>query len=167
MKVGAFVQQNPDVSVLVAGDRDGKYDGVYQVLALLQQAGVAAAVVADNKYLSEEDLHLKVRDYFVYRNHPEVGTRQHAGVPWKMSRTETVVRSAAPTIGQHNDEVLTGLLGYSKEDVAALRAAGATAPSSCSTLPPRCGAPSWSGRLQQSSARWTGVALQLSGYKYL
>ena len=41
VKVGAFVQQNPDVSVLVAGDRDGKYDGVYQVLALLQQAGVA------------------------------------------------------------------------------------------------------------------------------
>ena len=41
VKVGAFVQQNTDVSVLVAGDRDGKYDGVYQVLALLQQAGVA------------------------------------------------------------------------------------------------------------------------------
>ena len=41
VKVGAFVKQNPDVSVLVAGDRDGKYDGVYKVLALLQQAGVA------------------------------------------------------------------------------------------------------------------------------
>ncbi|AHX14509.1 biopolymer transporter TolR [Dyella jiangningensis] len=40
-KVGAFVKANPEVSVLVAGDRDGKYDGVYQVLAQLQQAGVA------------------------------------------------------------------------------------------------------------------------------
>ena len=40
-KVGAFVKANPDVSVLVAGDRDGKYDGVYQVLADLQQAGVS------------------------------------------------------------------------------------------------------------------------------
>ena len=40
-KVGAFVKVNPEVSVLVAGDRDGKYDGVYQVLAQLQQAGVA------------------------------------------------------------------------------------------------------------------------------
>lgn len=40
-KVGAFVKANPEVSVLVAGDRDGKYDGVYQVLAELQQAGVA------------------------------------------------------------------------------------------------------------------------------
>ena len=40
-KVGAFVKANPDISVLVAGDRDGKYDGVYQVLADLQQAGVS------------------------------------------------------------------------------------------------------------------------------
>jgi len=40
-KVGAFVKANPEVSVIVAGDRDGTYDGVYQVLAQLQQAGVA------------------------------------------------------------------------------------------------------------------------------
>jgi biopolymer transport protein TolR len=40
-KVGAFVKVNPEVSVLVAGDRDGKYDGVYQVLAQLSQVGVA------------------------------------------------------------------------------------------------------------------------------
>jgi biopolymer transport protein TolR len=40
-KVSAFVKANPEVSVIVAGDRDGTYDGVYQVLAQLQQAGVA------------------------------------------------------------------------------------------------------------------------------
>jgi crotonobetainyl-CoA:carnitine CoA-transferase CaiB-like acyl-CoA transferase len=95
------------------------------VAEMLQRAGVAAAVVADNKYLAEEDLHLKDRDYFIYLDHPEVGKRQHAGVPWKMSRTETTVRSAAPTIGQHNDDVLTGVLGYTREEVAGLRAAGA------------------------------------------
>src|SRR5262249_28055709 len=95
-----------------------------EVAEALQRAGIAAAVVADNKYLSEEDVHLKARDYFVYRNHPEVGTRQHAGIPWKMSRTEATVRSPAPLIGQHTDEVLIGLLGYSREDVTRMRAAG-------------------------------------------
>ncbi|HEX7815266.1 protein TolR [Dyella sp.] len=40
-KVGAFVKANPDVSVLVAGDRDGSYNGVYQILTDLQQAGVS------------------------------------------------------------------------------------------------------------------------------
>jgi len=40
-KVGAFVKANPEISVLVAGDRDGTYQGVYQVLADLQLAGVS------------------------------------------------------------------------------------------------------------------------------
>jgi crotonobetainyl-CoA:carnitine CoA-transferase CaiB-like acyl-CoA transferase len=96
-----------------------------EVMEMLQTAGLAAAVVADNKYLSEEEAHLNAREYFVYLNHPEVETRQHAGVPWKMGRTETAVRAAAPTIGQQTDDVLTGLLGYSKEEVARLRADGA------------------------------------------
>jgi benzylsuccinate CoA-transferase BbsF subunit len=96
-----------------------------EVAKTLQAAGIAAAVVADNKYLAEEDEHLKARDYFVYLNHPEVGARQHAGMPWKMSRTECNVRSAAPTIGQHNDEVLSGLLGYNQAQIAELRASGA------------------------------------------
>jgi len=91
----------------------------------LQHAGVAAAVVADNKYLSEEDEQLKARDYFVYREHAEVGTRQHAGMPWKLSRTETSVRAAAPLMGQHTEEILMGLLGYDKAEVAKLRAQGA------------------------------------------
>jgi len=81
--------------------------------------------VADNKYLSEEDEQLKARDYFVYREHAEVGTRQHAGMPWKLSRTETSVRAAAPLMGQHTDEILMGLLGYDKAEVAKLRAQGA------------------------------------------
>jgi biopolymer transport protein TolR len=41
VKMQAFVQQNPDLNVIVAGDRDVKYDGVYQALTALQQAGVS------------------------------------------------------------------------------------------------------------------------------
>jgi benzylsuccinate CoA-transferase BbsF subunit len=95
-----------------------------EIAQVLQNAGVAAAVVADNKFLSEEDPHLKDRGYFVYNEHPEVGTLQHCGIPWKLSRTETSVRSAAPCIGQHTDEVLA-MLGYNSDDIARLRAQGA------------------------------------------
>jgi benzylsuccinate CoA-transferase BbsF subunit len=96
-----------------------------EVARMLQAAGIAAAVVADNKFLADEDPHLRERNYFVYKEHPEVGTLQHCGMPWKMSRTETTVRSAAPCIGQHTDEVLTEVLGYSSDEVAKLRAQGA------------------------------------------
>ncbi|MGZ6205389.1 MAG: CoA transferase, partial [Candidatus Binataceae bacterium] len=79
---------------------------------------------APNKFVSE-DPHLKERGYWVYLDHPEVGAQQHCGIPWQMSRTGGGVRAPAPLIGQHTDEVLTQVLGYSADEVARLRAAGA------------------------------------------
>ncbi len=93
------------------------------VAAALQAASVAAAVCADNKYVSE-DPHLNARNYFVRLNHPEVGARQHCGIPWRMSATPCEVRAPAPLLGQHTDEILTGLLGYSTAEVEALRKKG-------------------------------------------
>lgn len=40
-KVSAFVRQNPEVQVLIAGDTRTDYGTVYQGMVLLQQAGVA------------------------------------------------------------------------------------------------------------------------------
>jgi crotonobetainyl-CoA:carnitine CoA-transferase CaiB-like acyl-CoA transferase len=42
-----------------------------------------------------------------------------------MSGTPCEVRAAAPTLGQHTDEVLTTMLGYSRSEVDAMRAKGA------------------------------------------
>jgi biopolymer transport protein TolR len=39
-KVAAFVRQNPEVVVLVGGDRNVDYGTVYEVMVLMQQAGV-------------------------------------------------------------------------------------------------------------------------------
>jgi crotonobetainyl-CoA:carnitine CoA-transferase CaiB-like acyl-CoA transferase len=96
-----------------------------QVAQILQDAGVAAFVVADNKYLSDEDEHLKERNYFVNLEHPVVGIKQPCGIPWKMSETPAAVRSPAPRLGQHTDEVLTEALGLSESEIASLRASGA------------------------------------------
>jgi formyl-CoA transferase len=40
-----------------------------------------------------------------------------------LSRTPGAVRTAAPDVGQHTDEIL-GELGYSREDIAAIRRDG-------------------------------------------
>ncbi len=40
-KIGAFVRQNPQVPVLIAGDKRVDYGTIYQGMVLLQQAGVA------------------------------------------------------------------------------------------------------------------------------
>lgn len=47
-KVSAFVKNNPDVAVFVAGDRTASYDTVYQAMVLLQQAGVEKVGLMSN-----------------------------------------------------------------------------------------------------------------------
>jgi biopolymer transport protein TolR len=47
-KVSAFVRNNPDVAVFVAGDRTASYDTVYQAMVLLQTAGVEKVGLMSN-----------------------------------------------------------------------------------------------------------------------
>ncbi|HYA34870.1 MAG TPA: CoA transferase [Candidatus Binataceae bacterium] len=97
---------------------------VEDVVARLQAANVASAPVADSHSLSE-DPNLLARNYFVRKQHAEIGVYPHCGIPWRLSATPTEVRATAPCIGQHTDEVMTGILGYSADEVKKLREKGA------------------------------------------
>jgi formyl-CoA transferase len=69
-----------------------------------------------------EDPHIKERKAFVERNHPKAGSSTLLA-PWiHMSKTPPSIRSDAPLLGQHTDEVLGGILGLSASELAALRA---------------------------------------------
>ena len=92
-----------------------------EVTRTLQAAGVAAFPALTNRDLAQ-DQHLQERGFFVEHPHPEVGPRRHAGVPWVFSDTPCQVRQPAPCLGQDTDTVLRDLLGYSADEVAALRA---------------------------------------------
>jgi crotonobetainyl-CoA:carnitine CoA-transferase CaiB-like acyl-CoA transferase len=90
-----------------------------EATTLLQAAGIPAAPVMNNKDLST-DPHLNSRPIFVYNEHPEVGVKQHVGIPWRLSKTPLSVRPA-PLLGQDTDYVLREVLGYSEQEVAAFR----------------------------------------------
>lgn len=64
--------------------------------------------------------HLQRRGFWVEVEHPEAGTFTYPGAPYKLSRTPWEVAAPAPTLGQHNEEILCGRLGLSKEDLAEL-----------------------------------------------
>ena len=51
------------------------------------------------------------------------GTIAVSGDFWHFSRTPAIVAST-PRVGEHNEEVLGGLLGYSEEEIATLYADG-------------------------------------------
>jgi len=53
---------------------------------------------------------LKGRGYFVEFPHPVVGALRYPGAPFQMSETPRRQEKAAPTLGQHNEEVFGGAL---------------------------------------------------------
>jgi crotonobetainyl-CoA:carnitine CoA-transferase CaiB-like acyl-CoA transferase len=96
----------------------------HRVLAAqLQEAGVPAGPLQDARDLSE-DPHLNERGFFETVEHPESGTHPYPGMPWKLSDTPASIRMPAPLFGQHNEEVLTSLLGMNPAEVRALEDEG-------------------------------------------
>lgn len=93
------------------------------VTRVLQAAGIPAFPSMTNRDLAT-DPHLLGRDLFVNLEHPEVGVRQHIGIPWKLHGSPVQVRRPAPCLGEHTDYVLRQILGRSQQETDQLRAAG-------------------------------------------
>jgi formyl-CoA transferase/CoA:oxalate CoA-transferase len=68
------------------------------------------------------------RGALVEMDHPRAGKVRMVGAPVRLSETPGSVRTPAPMLGEHTDQVLRELLGLGAEEIAALRAAGALGP---------------------------------------
>ena len=68
--------------------------------------------------------HMKARGMIVTLPHPTAGEVTVTGLPIGLSGTPGAIRIAPPLLGQHTDEILSGLLGYSKRKITALRHRG-------------------------------------------
>ncbi len=94
--------------------------------AELQARGVPAGAVLDGKALLFDD-HLNERGFFEVVEHPS-GTNipplPYASRPWKFDKTPGSIRRAAPTLGEHNFEVLRDILGMSESETTAMEEAG-------------------------------------------
>ncbi len=92
----------------------------WDITQRLQKAGVAAFPTMSNKDLAE-DPHLRARGFMVELEHPVVGRRCHAGVPWQMSPAVCKVRKPAPLLGADTEDILQTLLGLTPQQIARLR----------------------------------------------
>jgi benzylsuccinate CoA-transferase BbsF subunit len=95
----------------------------WEITRTLQAMGVAAFPSMSAADLTD-DPHLNERGIFVELEHSEVGVRRHVGIPYKMSGTPVAVRSPAPCLGQHTDQVLREILKMPDDEIAVLRAKG-------------------------------------------
>ncbi|MCH7838090.1 MAG: CoA transferase [Chloroflexi bacterium] len=92
----------------------------YEAFHLLQKAGIIAAPVLNGKQ-ALLDPHFKERGQYDVIDQPHNGKRlvgRHLAA--KFDEFEASVAGPAPTLGQHNTEILGGLLGVSDEELAQL-----------------------------------------------
>jgi crotonobetainyl-CoA:carnitine CoA-transferase CaiB-like acyl-CoA transferase len=68
-----------------------------------------------------DDPQVLANEYVAEFEHPRFGKTRTVGVPVRLSQTPGRVRGAAPDLGADTDSILTDLLGYDRERIAALR----------------------------------------------
>jgi len=77
-------------------------------------------VVNDLNELAD-DPQMRANDYIVEFDHPQHGPTEMVGIPIQLSETPGGVRTPAPELGQHTEEILLDVLGYDWERIADLR----------------------------------------------
>ena len=103
----AIIEFIADMTPLEAANHFVKYDVVASPANSIPEA-------AEDPHPWERGALQEVPDFLA-------GTIAVSGDFWHFSRTPAVVGST-PRVGEHNEDVLTGLLGYSPEEVAGMRA---------------------------------------------
>jgi len=91
-----------------------------EVMLLLQEAGVPAAVAQDAEDILVHDPHLRSREYYVYLDHPETGHSAYDGIPFKLSETPGKLSRPAPRIGEHTEFVCREVLGMGEDEMDSL-----------------------------------------------
>ena len=90
----------------------------YEVWYAAQESRVLSGPINTMEDLAN-DPNFNERNVFAEIEHSEAGRLKYPGRPFIMNESPWSIRRPAPLLGQHNEEVLTGI-GYSKEDIVRL-----------------------------------------------
>ena len=102
----------------------------YEVMHKLQKSGVPAGVAQKGNQILE-DPHFASRGFWEVVSAPEAGTHPYLSRPFKHSKTPGSSRMHAPLLGQHTEQVLRDIGGFSEEEIKELAELGIT-----SNIPP-------------------------------
>jgi crotonobetainyl-CoA:carnitine CoA-transferase CaiB-like acyl-CoA transferase len=91
-----------------------------ELLQLLDKYGVPVSPILNIKDIFEHP-HYKARENIIEVKHPRLGKIKVPGIVPKFEKTPGTIRNIAPDLGEHNYEILQGMLGLSPEEIQALR----------------------------------------------
>jgi crotonobetainyl-CoA:carnitine CoA-transferase CaiB-like acyl-CoA transferase len=95
-----------------------------ETVAALQAAGVPAAPVAKPAERVDGDPATAGFGLWPTAKHSKMGDVRVDGLPVHFAKTDWEIARGGPCLGEHTEDVLTRLLGLSREEVAKLRAEG-------------------------------------------
>jgi len=95
----------------------------FEVMALCNPHNIPVGPILSMKEIAE-DKSLRETGTIVEVDHPERGKYLTVGCPIKFSDSSVEV-TRSPLLGEHTDEILSGVLDYSSEEIDAIRASGA------------------------------------------
>ena len=98
----------------------------FEVMDILNKDDVPCGPILSMKELAE-DPSLRATGTIVEVDHPVRGKYLSVGNPIKLSASPTVV-TRSPLLGEHTDEILGQVLGYTSDEVTAIKASGCTEP---------------------------------------
>lgn len=90
---------------------------VDEVVEKVLSKGIPAGPIFNVKQITEDEHIAKVREMFIEVDHPVIGKMKVNGCPIKLMETMPRINYPGPTLGQHNEEILQGILGYTPEEI--------------------------------------------------
>lgn len=94
---------------------------VDEVVDKVLSKGIPAGPIYDVKQITEDHHIADVREMFIDIEHPVIGKMTVNGCPVKLMDAMPRINYPAPTLGQHNEEILGEMLGYSEEELKAMK----------------------------------------------
>jgi len=94
-----------------------------ELTKLLQEKGIPCTPVNTPADFAE-DVHVKERGFIIELEHPVLGRYSDLRVPFKLSETLHSPERPAPLLGQHNNEIYCGELGYSVKELVKFKEEG-------------------------------------------
>src|ERR1700746_1169925 len=98
----------------------------FEVMDICNKVDIPVGPILSMKEIAEEQS-LRATGTVVEVDHPGRGKYLTVGNPVKMSDSITEVKRS-PLLGEHTEEILTKVLGYSAKELAGIKTSGATTP---------------------------------------
>ena len=116
------VKNNPEVKVIVEEWTSTRT--VSEIVDQLLAAGIPSAPIYNIEQVSQDPHIAGAREMFVEVEHPKAGPTKLTGPHIKLSETKASIRTPSPSLGEHNHDILSSMLGYTAEQIEALKAEG-------------------------------------------